>query len=290
MARCSSSCTRSRARCTTTGNSTRSASGSGQQLALIQRFVETTNRGTEEQFVTAFVLLARSLGVDARVATGFVVPPDELEFAARPAVDVRRGLAGGEAGRSGLVGVRSEAGAGDERRSAAASAAGGAEPGGGAATDRPTRRSRQRRTGRHARPSNPGQTTGRRSAPGSTRGTVVGGIGGAAVPARRGWHRRHEVARAGGGVSAPTIPPGGSPARGRTRPTHSSTPASRSGRRGPTTGSPSRAPSWHPPRRTRCAGWPQPRRRSRSAMSRTTGFASTTRSPPRAAIDRAILR
>jgi hypothetical protein len=54
------------------------ASGSGQQLALIQRFVETTNRGTEEQFVTAFVLLARSLGVDARVATGFVVPPDAL--------------------------------------------------------------------------------------------------------------------------------------------------------------------------------------------------------------------
>jgi hypothetical protein len=55
------------------------APGSGQQLTLIQRFVETTNRGTEEQFVTAFVLLARSLGVDARVATGFVVPPDELD-------------------------------------------------------------------------------------------------------------------------------------------------------------------------------------------------------------------
>jgi hypothetical protein len=55
------------------------APGSGQQLTLIQRFVETTKRGTEEQFVTAFVLLARSLGVDARVATGFVVPPDELD-------------------------------------------------------------------------------------------------------------------------------------------------------------------------------------------------------------------
>ena len=38
------------------------APGSGQQLDLIQRFVETTNRGTQEQFVTAFVLLARSLG------------------------------------------------------------------------------------------------------------------------------------------------------------------------------------------------------------------------------------
>ena len=53
-------------------------SGSGQQLALIKHFVEVTKRGTQEQFVTAFVLLARSLGVEARVATGFVVPPGEL--------------------------------------------------------------------------------------------------------------------------------------------------------------------------------------------------------------------
>jgi transglutaminase-like putative cysteine protease len=50
----------------------------GQQLTLIQRFVEENRRGTREQFVTAFVLLARSLGVDARVATGFLVPPDGL--------------------------------------------------------------------------------------------------------------------------------------------------------------------------------------------------------------------
>jgi hypothetical protein len=55
------------------------ASGSGQQLALIEHFVEDTKRGTQEQFATAFVLLARSLGVDARVATGFVVPPEELD-------------------------------------------------------------------------------------------------------------------------------------------------------------------------------------------------------------------
>lgn len=54
------------------------APGGGQQLALIERFVTETNRGTEEQFVTAFVLLTRSLGFDARVATGFVVPPDSL--------------------------------------------------------------------------------------------------------------------------------------------------------------------------------------------------------------------
>lgn len=54
------------------------APGGGQQLALIERFVTDTNRGTREQFVTAFVLLARSIGVDARVATGFEVPADDL--------------------------------------------------------------------------------------------------------------------------------------------------------------------------------------------------------------------
>lgn len=55
-----------------------SAPGSGQQLALIERFVDETRRGTKEQFVTAYVLLARSLGFDARVATGFIVPSDEM--------------------------------------------------------------------------------------------------------------------------------------------------------------------------------------------------------------------
>ncbi len=54
------------------------APGAGQQLALIERFVNETQRGTREQFVTAFVLLARSIGVDARVATGFIVPPGSL--------------------------------------------------------------------------------------------------------------------------------------------------------------------------------------------------------------------
>ena len=54
------------------------APGGGQQLALIERFITDTQRGTSEQFVTAFVLLVRSLGFDARVATGFVVPPDQL--------------------------------------------------------------------------------------------------------------------------------------------------------------------------------------------------------------------
>lgn len=53
------------------------APGGGQQQALLERFVTDTQRGTREQFVAAFVLMARSLGVDARIATGFDVPPEE---------------------------------------------------------------------------------------------------------------------------------------------------------------------------------------------------------------------
>ncbi len=49
------------------------AAGGGLQRALIDRFVRDTQRGNAEQFVTAFVLLTRSLGADARVATGFEV-------------------------------------------------------------------------------------------------------------------------------------------------------------------------------------------------------------------------
>jgi hypothetical protein len=48
------------------------APGAGLQQALVERFLRDTQRGTAEQFATAYVLLARSLGVDARVATGFV--------------------------------------------------------------------------------------------------------------------------------------------------------------------------------------------------------------------------
>ena len=55
-----------------------SAPGGGQQLALIERFIVETNRGTREQFVTAYVLMVRSLGYDARIATGFVVPPESV--------------------------------------------------------------------------------------------------------------------------------------------------------------------------------------------------------------------
>lgn len=54
------------------------APGAGLQQALISRFLIDTQRGTREQFVTAYVLLARSIGFDARIAAGFAVPPDEL--------------------------------------------------------------------------------------------------------------------------------------------------------------------------------------------------------------------
>lgn len=47
--------------------------GGGLQLALIERFLRDTQRGTPDQFATGFVLLARSLGIEARVATGFRV-------------------------------------------------------------------------------------------------------------------------------------------------------------------------------------------------------------------------
>jgi hypothetical protein len=53
-----------------------SVQGGGLELALIDRFLRDTQRGTNEQFATSFVLLARSLGIEARVATGFVAGSD----------------------------------------------------------------------------------------------------------------------------------------------------------------------------------------------------------------------
>ncbi|MEM8618223.1 MAG: transglutaminaseTgpA domain-containing protein [Actinomycetota bacterium] len=47
--------------------------GGGLQRALIDRFLRDTRRGTAEQFAAAYALLARALGADARVATGFVI-------------------------------------------------------------------------------------------------------------------------------------------------------------------------------------------------------------------------
>ena len=50
--------------------------GGGLEQALIDRFLRDTQRGTNEQFATSFVLLARSLGIEARVATGFIAGGD----------------------------------------------------------------------------------------------------------------------------------------------------------------------------------------------------------------------
>jgi protein-glutamine gamma-glutamyltransferase len=43
----------------------------GVQQSLVNTFLRTTKVGNAEQFVAGFVLLARSLGVDARIATGY---------------------------------------------------------------------------------------------------------------------------------------------------------------------------------------------------------------------------
>lgn len=55
--------------------------GSGQQQALMQRFLRETRRGTREQFATGFALLARSLGYDSRVVVGFILPASEASAA-----------------------------------------------------------------------------------------------------------------------------------------------------------------------------------------------------------------
>ena len=66
------------------------APAGGLQRRLIDRFLRDTRRGNTEQFVTAFVLLARSLGVNARVASGYVVEPvpgdDRIEISSSDAV------------------------------------------------------------------------------------------------------------------------------------------------------------------------------------------------------------
>ncbi len=54
----------------------RDAPAAGQQAFLMELFVFETHRGTAEQFASAFVLLSRALGFEARVATGFAVGPE----------------------------------------------------------------------------------------------------------------------------------------------------------------------------------------------------------------------
>jgi hypothetical protein len=53
----------------------------GVQQNVIDTFLKSRKVGTEEQFLTGFVLLARSIGVDARIATGY-----KLDSTAKDAV------------------------------------------------------------------------------------------------------------------------------------------------------------------------------------------------------------
>jgi transglutaminase-like putative cysteine protease len=53
----------------------------GVQQNRIDEFLKTAKVGNAEQFVTGFVLLARSLGVDARIATGYEHPSESSTLA-----------------------------------------------------------------------------------------------------------------------------------------------------------------------------------------------------------------
>jgi protein-glutamine gamma-glutamyltransferase len=69
-------------------------SGGGQRLTLVDQFLTQRQRGTAEQFVAGYVLMARALGVDARVAVGYAVddPTGDVELTtadARAWVEVR---------------------------------------------------------------------------------------------------------------------------------------------------------------------------------------------------------
>ncbi|NTU51383.1 MAG: transglutaminase domain-containing protein, partial [Candidatus Aminicenantes bacterium] len=55
--------------------------GGGLERALIDRFLRDTQRGTSEQFATSFVLLARSLGIEARLFIPALRVPFRLIFA-----------------------------------------------------------------------------------------------------------------------------------------------------------------------------------------------------------------
>jgi transglutaminase-like putative cysteine protease len=52
-----------------------SKSPGGVQQKNMDFFLKDTKVGNQDQFVTGFVLLARSLGIDARVATGYILQP-----------------------------------------------------------------------------------------------------------------------------------------------------------------------------------------------------------------------
>ena len=218
------------------------APAGGLQRTLIDRFLRDTQRGNTEQFATAFVLLARSLGVDARVATGFVV--DEPRRRARSTLSSRRcgDLAGGRADRRHVGRLRPGARRGGDRPDAARAA---------------NRRSRHRPRPSHRSPRHPSRQRDRPTP--TTRPTDVDADALSTVVL---WATRVDgrpcascssrsssaSGRVGDQVPAPapaaartTSPPIGFAGPGRRRPTGSSTPASTFPSRPPTTRSPDAA-------------------------------------------------
>ena len=114
--------------------------GGGLEQALIDRFLRDTQRGTSEQFAAAFVLLARSLGIEARrrhrLRRGRRGDARRRRSAGRADVSRRTGLARSPARRRKLGRVRPGSGRRSDRWRSAAPRAAGADSGGSTTTDR----------------------------------------------------------------------------------------------------------------------------------------------------------
>ena len=135
--------------------------GGGLQQALIDRFLRDTQRGTAEQFATAFVLLTRSLGIEARGhrlrrrrRTGWQRHGRSWR-GTHAQLGRRRGVARSPAHRRPMAGLRPGSGRGVDDRGASAARTAGADSRRAPATDPATARTRQRdtdaRRGRHHR-------------------------------------------------------------------------------------------------------------------------------------------
>ena len=209
--------------------------GGGLQQALIDRFLRDTQRGTAEQFATAFVLLARSLGIEARVATGFVAASATMPTSPQPATPrahARPTPRCGPRSNSPTAGGSRSTRFRPRRRPTAH-------------RRRPNHRCRPRPLRSHRSLRRPNRTTkhdasrrGRRpttstSALSTAITWVVRGTAGVAVlllpfADRRRGRSPASSTGGGGGASAPPCPRNGSVAHGRRRPTPSSTPGSTS--------------------------------------------------------------
>ena len=247
------------------------APGSGQQLALIQLFVDDD----QARHGRAVRHRVRAVGALARCRRAGC---HRVRRAARTSSRSPLDAAVDRTPRSGrrceLVGqgwlafdpVPAERTTDDESPPPPPS---GAEPGRGATSDRAARRARQRRAGGRRPPSNPGRTTGRRCRTWVARGAVVAGSRCCRSCVAIGWHRGSSGAPAPA-AAAPR------PARrdhrrvgehdrlARRRRTHDRAGVDRRPDRRAS------ARSWRPPRRTRCAGWQRRRPRSRSAIEPAT--------------------